>query len=137
MTPRLPRLSLVVALWLGLAAAFPLSGADAPAATPAQKPRFIYVLRLVERLHQDDAWTKADEEIIGKHFRHLKAATESGQVVMAGRTLEPGDKTFGIVIFEAENADAAKAFAESDPSVVGGVMTVEVRPFALVLLRKM
>lgn len=40
------------------------------------------------------------------------------------------------MIFEASNIEAARAFAESDPAVVGGVMTVEVRPFALVLLRK-
>lgn len=135
MTLRLPRLLLAFALLLGLAATAFLRAADAP--TPAQKPRFIYLLHLVERLHKDDAWTKPDEEIIGKHFRHLKAATESGQVVVVGRTMEPGDKTFGLVIFEADNADAAKAFAESDPAVVGGVMTVEVRPFALVLMRKL
>jgi uncharacterized protein YciI len=135
MTP-LPR-RLFLALALILAAVATASATDAPAAAPAQKKQFIYLLRLIERLHNDAAWTKADEETVGRHFRHLKAATESGQVVMAGRTLEAGDRTFGLVIFEADNPDAARAFAESDPAVVGGVMTVEVRPFALVLLRKM
>lgn len=104
---------------------------------PVQRPQFIYLLRLVERLHTDAGWTKADEEIIGKHFRHLKAATETGQAILVGRTLEPGDKTFGLVIFQADNLAAARTFAESDPAVVGGVMTVEVRPFSLVLMRKM
>lgn len=105
-------------------------------AKPVQRPQFIYLLRLVERLHNDSAWTKADEETVGRHFRHLKAATEQGQAIVVGRTKEFGDKTFGLVIFEADNADAARTFAESDPAVVSGVMTVEVRPFALVLLRK-
>lgn len=132
--PRLPRrfFVLLAALAVALAPAF---GADAPA--PAQNPRFIYLLHLVERLHNDAGWTKADEEGVGRHFRHLKAATESGQVILVGRTLEAGDKTFGLVIFEAEDATAAKAFAESDPAVVAGIMTVEVRPFALVLVRKL
>lgn len=134
MTPRLPRLSLVLALLLGLFTASALR-ADEP--TPAQKPRFIYLLRLVERLHADTGWTKADEEIIGQHFRRLKAATEAGQAIVVGRTMEAGDKTFGLVIYEADNAEAAQAFAESDPAVVGGIMTVEVRPFALVLMRKL
>jgi uncharacterized protein len=134
MTPRLPR-RLFLLLALLLTAALPALRAEEPA--PAQKPRFIYLLRLVERLHKDEGWTKADEEIVGRHFRHLKAATEAGQAIVIGRTLEPGDKTFGLVIFEADNAEAAKAFAESDPAVVEGVMTVEVRPFALVLMRKM
>ena len=134
MTPRLPRRLLFLLVALLLPAALPALRADEPA--PAQKPQFIYLLRLVERLHQDEGWTKADEEAIGRHFRHLKAATEAGQAIVIGRTLEPGDKTFGLVIFEAENAEAAKTFAESDPAVVAGIMTVEVRPFALVLMRK-
>jgi uncharacterized protein YciI len=135
MTPRLPRLSFVIALLLGFATTLPAFSADETA--PAQKPRFIYLLRLVERLHTDTGWTKADEEIIGRHFRHLQAATEQGQAIVVGRTLEAGDKTFGLVIFEADSAEAAQTFAESDPAVTGGIMTVEVRPFALVLMRKM
>jgi len=54
---------------------------------------------------------------------------------MAGRTMESGEKTFGLVIFEAANEAAAKTFAESDPAVAAGVMTVDVHPFALVLQR--
>lgn len=133
MTPPLARLPLVAALLLSLTV---LPSLCAEASAPAAKPRFIYILRLVERLHKDEGWTKADEDTVGRHFRHLQAATERGQVIMLGRTLEPGDKTFGLVIFEADNAEAAKTFAESDPAVVEGVMTVEVRPFALVLMRK-
>lgn len=135
MTP-LPR-RLVLGLALLVAAVVTAPAADTPAPASAPKKQFIYLLRLVERLHDDAAWTKADEETVGRHFRHLKAATESGQVIMAGRTLEAGEKTFGLVIFEDDNAETARAFAESDPAVVAGVMTVEVRPFALVLARKM
>lgn len=133
MTPRLPRLGIVITLLLGLAA-LPAFAAEETA--PAQPHRFVYLLRLVERLHTDDGWTKNDEELIGRHFRHLQAATEQGQAIVVGRTLESGDRTFGLVIFEADNAAAAQAFAESDPAVTGGIMTVEVRPFALVLMRK-
>lgn len=129
----LPRLTFLVLLLLGLAAL----PARAQEAAPDQKPRFIYLLKLVERLHTDAGWTKDDDEVIGRHFRHLQAATEAGHVIVAGRTLEPGDKTFGLVIFEADNAEKAKKFAESDPAVVEGIMTVEVRPFALVLVKKM
>jgi len=135
--PRRPALLLLV-LSLAVFALPALRAEEAGASAAAQaNNRFIYVLRLVERLHQDSGWTKADEDAIARHFRHLKAATEDGRVVMAGRTLEPGDKTFGLVIFDADNAATAKAFAESDPAVLAGVMTVEVRPFALVLMRKM
>lgn len=134
MTPLPRRLNLIISLLL---IAFALPALHAEDDAPAQKSRFIYLLRLAERLHTDTGWTKDDEEAIGRHFRHLKAATEAGQAIVVGRTLEPGDKTFGLVIFEADSPEAAQAFAESDPAVVAGIMTVEVRPFALVLMRKM
>jgi uncharacterized protein len=134
MTPLPRRLAFFSTLLLILLAPAARCDDDVP---PVQRPQFIYLLHLVERLHTDSGWTKADEEIIGKHFRHLKAATEKGEAIVVGRTLEPGDKTFGLVIFQADNLDAARTFAESDPAVVGGVMTVEVRPFSLVLMRKM
>ena len=134
MTPLPRRLPLLLSL---LFIVFVLPALRADDAAPAQKSRFIYLLRLVERLHTDTGWTKDDEETIGRHFRHLEAATQSGQVFVVGRTLEPHDKTFGLVIFEADSAEAAQTFAENDPADVAGVMTVEVRPFALVLMRKM
>ena len=112
----------------------PLARADdAPA--PAKPKTFVYVLHLVPRLHDDKAWTKEDSAIVGRHLQRLKDATAAGTVVFAGRTTESGDKTFGLVVFEAANASEAKAFADADPTVIGGVMTVDVHPFALVLQR--
>jgi uncharacterized protein YciI len=103
----------------------------------AGKPnQFIYVLRLVPRLYADSAWTKEDETIIGRHLTNFKEATKRGQLILAGRTTEPGDKTFGIAIFEAKDEAAARAFMQSDPAVAGGLMTAELHPFAVALQRK-
>jgi uncharacterized protein YciI len=128
--------ALLTFLLLALLSA-PLARADeaAPAAAAPKKQTFVYVLRLVPRLHDDKAWTKEDGDIVGRHFQRLKDATAAGTVVFAGRTMESGDKTFGLVVFEAANADEAKAFADGDPAVTDGVMTVTVHPFALVLQR--
>jgi uncharacterized protein YciI len=64
-------------------------------------------------LHPDSAWTDADKAAVGRHFAHLQAATKSRQLILAGRTLEPGEKTFGLVIFEATDEPAARAFMTS------------------------
>lgn len=112
------------------------SAADNPTTSAAKPKQFLYVLRLVPRLHDDKAWTDADKAIIGRHFAHLKAGTERGQVILAGRTLEPGDKTFGLVIFEAADSDAARAFMNSDPSVTENIMTAELHPYAVALRGK-
>ena len=111
----------------------PLSG-QSP--SPAKLKQFIYILRLAPRLHDDAAWTKDDEAVLKRHVEHFKAAVAAGQLILAGRTMEPGDKTFGIAVFEAADESAARTFMESDPAVVAGLMTAELRPFAVAMQRK-
>ena len=113
-------------------------GQSLPAQPPkAEKPKqFIYVLRLVPRLYSDSNWTKEDKTVLERHLARFQEATKSGQLILAGRTKEPGDKTFGIAIFEAPDEAAARAFMEADPTVAGGLMTAELHPFAVALERK-
>lgn len=114
-----------------------LSAPSLPAEEPKpEKPtQFIYVLRLVPRLHSDSAWTKEDNMVLSRHFVRFQHAIETGELILAGRTKEPGDKTFVIAIFEAKDAAAARAFMESDPAVVAGLMTAELHPFMVALKR--
>ena len=126
-------LSLIVAVaFSGFAVGHALAQEQA-----ATKPRqFIYVLRLVPRLHADANWTKEDEMVISRHLARFRHAIETRELILAGRTTEPGDKTFGIAIFEAKDETVARAFMESDPAVVAGLMTAELHPFAVALERK-
>jgi uncharacterized protein len=110
-----------------------LNAQEPKAAKPKQ---FIYVLRLAPRLHADSAWTKEDNAALERHFARFQQAAKAGQLILAGRTSEPGDKTFGIAIFEAPDEDAARRFMEEDPAVASGLMTAELHPFAVALQRK-
>jgi uncharacterized protein YciI len=56
--------------------------------------------------------------------------------VLAGRTEEALDRTFGLVVFEAESEDAARKFMVGDPAVVAGVMVATLHPYSIALLRK-
>ena len=132
-------LALLVLTPLAAGAAEPKPVPTKPAANsdaPPKLKQWVYVLRLVPRLHEDRAWTEADNAAVGRHFAHLTAATKSGQVILAGRTMESGDKTFGLVIFEAADEPAARAFMNSDPSIVEQVMTAELHPYYVALQRK-
>src|SRR5213083_1862431 len=113
-------------------------GQSLPAHAPmAEKPKqFIYVLRLVPRLYSDSNWTKEDNEVLERHFSRFQEATKSGQLILAGRTKELGDKTFGIAIFRASDEAAARAFMAADPTVSAGLMTAELHPFAVALEHK-
>jgi uncharacterized protein YciI len=124
---------LLMSLICVCAASHPLSVQTQEPSAPKQ---FIYVLRLVPRLYSDSNWTKEDNEALERHFTRFKEATKSGQLILAGRTKEPGDKTFGIAIFEASDEAAARAFMQADPAVAGGLMTAELHPFAVALERK-
>src|SRR6266567_2176577 len=98
----LPALALTIAMLLNMAKAV-----DQPGTQPKQ---FIYILRLVPRLYSDANWTKDDEAALSRHFARFKHAIETGELILAGRTSESGDKTFGIAIFEAKDEPAAQAF---------------------------
>jgi uncharacterized protein YciI len=103
----------------------------------SEKPKqFIYVLHLVPRLYADANWTDEDKKVLQRHFVRFQEAIKAGKLILAGRTSESGDKTFGIAIFEAKDEAAAKKFMEEDPAVAGGLMTAELRPFTVALEHK-
>ena len=105
-------------------------------AKSAKPKQYIYILRLVPRLYSEAAWTKEDNMALSRHFARFQHAIETRELILAGRTPEPGDKTFGIAIFEAKDEESARKFMESDPAVVAGLMTAELHPFAVALQRK-
>src|SRR5213083_3175418 len=109
---------------------------DAQAQQPGKPKEFIYVLRLVPRLYDDKNWTKEDNAVLERHFARFQEATKSGQLILAGRTNDPGDKTFGVAIFEAPDEAASLAFMQSDPAVAGGLMMDGTASFAVALERK-
>lgn len=120
-----------------LFAALLVAPCSATEVQPAIKlQQFVYVLHLTPRMHERHAWTEVENGVIGKHFARLAKATEAGQVILAGRTIEALDKTFGLVIFEAETEEAARLFMESDPAVVANIMTATLHPYSVALRRR-
>lgn len=120
---------------LGMLLAAPLAQAQDHAA-PGKRQQFLYVLRVAPQLQDESKWSEKDQAATTKHFERLKQATEKGQVILAGRTSEALDKTFGLVIFEAENEAAARKFMNEDPAVKAGVMKATLHPYAVALQRK-
>ena len=54
-------------------------------------------------------------------------------VRLAGRTLETGAQTFGLVVFTAASEAKAQKLVDDDPGVREGVMTVELFPFRIAI----
>jgi len=103
----------------------------------SKRQQYVYVLKLIPRMQEATAWTDTENGVIGRHFARLAKATDAGQVILAGRTTEALDKTFGLVIFEAESEEAARLFMESDPAVEANIMSATLHPYSVALYRKM
>ena len=97
----------------------------------ADTPQWIYVLRLT-RPKMGPNPTAREMEIVGHHFQYLKSAHDAGRTVLVGRC---EDFAFGIVVFEAPDEHAARMFMDNDPAIAEGVMTGELHPYCVALLR--
>ena len=78
--------------------------------------------------------TDDEVAVIAAHFQYLLALKERGDLILAGRTQEAVG-TWGVTIFEAPDEEAARAIMEGDPAVASGIVSAELRPFHVSLLR--
>ena len=122
---------IITTMFFAVALAGTPSSAQAQDAPKAQQ--YLYVLRVAPALHDQARWTQADDDAVSRHFTRLADGVKAGKVIFAGKTTEPLDTTFGLVVFEAASEAAARQFMESDPAVVAGVMSATLHPYALAL----
>src|SRR5690606_38889443 len=80
----------------------------------------------------DTTATAGEQEVLSRHFAHLKRQFEAGHVILAGPTM--GQPPVGLVVVRGEEA-VARRIMEEDPAVVEGVFTAELRPMRLALLQ--
>lgn len=67
-----------------------------------------------------------------EHLELARAAADRGELRLAGAFADPADRA--LLIFRADDASVAEAFARADPYVKNGlVRRWEVRPWAVVL----
>jgi uncharacterized protein YciI len=96
---------------------------------------FIYVLRLVPRLLDEENWTDKEHRIVERHFLRLQQLVKEGKVVLAGRTLVTDDRKMGIVILQVDSEEEARRIMENDDAVKEEIMTAELFPFRIALNR--
>jgi uncharacterized protein YciI len=80
--------------------------------------------------------TAEEGEIVAQHFSYLKQLTEERVVVLAGRTLNTDEKSFGIVIIQADSEETARDVMRNDPAVKHQVMRAELYPYRIAFIAK-
>lgn len=98
------------------------------------KLQFIYFLKLIPRLIDDNNWTDAENDIVDRHFVRLQGLVKEGKVILAGRTLNTNPE--GIVILEVDSEEEAIELMENDPTVKEKVMTATLLPYRVALIRE-
>jgi ribosomal protein S18 acetylase RimI-like enzyme/uncharacterized protein YciI len=78
--------------------------------------------------------TAFEASAIADHFSYLERLTGEGVVLLAGRTSNSDERTFGIVVFAAVSDDEAGEVVRMDPAVARGVMIAQLFPFSVALL---
>jgi uncharacterized protein YciI len=99
----------------------------------AETNQYLYHFAPVREGFDAESMTPQEAAAAEHHFAYLKAATERGRVLLAGRSLDGEGPA--LVIIEAESADAARRFMESDPFIAEGVMRASLHPFRVALVR--
>ena len=95
----------------------------------------IYVLKLIPALLDEKNWTAREEAIVDRHFAKLQGLLEEGKLILAGKTDGLDERTFGIVIFEADSEEEARQVMKDDPAVAEGIMRAELFPYRVALMK--
>ena len=96
---------------------------------------YLYVVRPTRPEMLSDGMTEVEQNAVAEHFAYLQGLAESGVVRLAGRTLETGAQTFGLVVFTAASEIEAQKRVDQDPALRAGVMTAELFPFRIAVSR--
>lgn len=101
-----------------------------------EKLQFLYQLKLIPSLLDEENWTDRENEIIQHHFEFLQNLRNEDKLILAGRTLIMDPTGFGIVIVEVDSEEDAKELMDCDPAVNEGIMEATLFPYRVALLRK-
>lgn len=103
----------------------------------ADTTQYLYKLRATRTEMLSVGPTPAETAILADHFRYLEDLAARGVVLLVGRTLNPDDAAFGIVILTAATTDDAREVMAGDPAVAANIMAAELFPFRIALVGKL
>ena len=90
--------------------------------------QFLYRIQPVRHDKLASGSTEFESRIVSEHFDYLKQLTRDGVVILAGRTQNTDNSSFGIVLFNAGTVEEAREIMLSDPAVKNKVFRAELFP---------
>ena len=90
---------------------------------------YLYMVRLTRPQLLREGPTEAEAAALERHEAYLRRLTETGVVILAGRTQTDDERSFGVVVFRADSLEDAEGIMRDDPAVLEGVMEGELYPY--------
>jgi len=79
--------------------------------------------------------TDEESRVMKQHYEYMQHLLRQGHLILAGRTQNPDESAFGVVIFEADTEDDAHLIMMNDPAVNLGVVNAWLFPYKVALKR--
>lgn len=95
---------------------------------------WLYVLKVTRLEMLSKGATEEEDRVVLAHYNHLKQLKEEGVTILMGRTTNDGEDTMGLVIFRAKSEAEAIRIMESDPAILGGVMSATLYPYRVAIM---
>jgi len=96
------------------------------------KLQFIYIIKPFKENFVETA-TEEENRAMGFHFGYLKELMDKNILIMAGPEVTG---KFGLCIFETGSEEEARKIMKNDPAVKAGVVSAELFPYRVSLIRK-
>jgi uncharacterized protein YciI len=78
--------------------------------------------------------TDTEKKLVSEHFMYLQSLEQKGILVLAGRTTNTDNSSFGIVVFRANGDEEALDIMKQDPAVKNRVFRAELYPYRISIL---
>ena len=98
--------------------------------------QWLYRIQPVRPEMLSEGSTPGEDAITAQHFSYLQQLVEQGVVILAGRTLNSDNSSFGIIIFNAESEEKAREIVNNDPGVNSRQFRAELFPYRIALVEQ-
>lgn len=95
--------------------------------------QFLYRIQPVRPEMLTSGATEDETKIVGQHYEYLRQLTNKGIVLLAGRTRNTDNSSFGIVLFNADSEEMARKVMSEDPAVKNRIFRAELFPYRMAL----
>lgn len=99
-------------------------------------PQYMYKIQPIRNDMLAKGATEEEKRLVSEHFSYLQDLEKKGSLILAGRTQNTDNSSFGIVIYNAESEERAREIMLEDPAVKKLLFRAELYPYKVSLLKQ-